>query len=100
MTNNATRVFNLMVDLPMPLRSKNMGERACLEMNVTMEAGGPFRPATSTSPRTYCPYKGETAYFNVQGGQTTVPDGAWTVPGPLGEALESTANQRAGDAHA
>ena len=41
----------------------------------------------STSPRTYCPYKGEAAYFNVQGGQTTVPDGAWTLPGPLGEAL-------------
>jgi uncharacterized protein (DUF427 family) len=41
----------------------------------------------STSPRTYCPYKGEAAYFNVQGGRTTVPDGAWTLPGRLGEAL-------------
>ena len=40
----------------------------------------------STSPRTYCPYKGEAAYFNVHAGQTTVPDGAWTLPGPLGEA--------------
>ena len=41
----------------------------------------------STSPRTYCPYKGEAAYFNVHAGPTTVPDGAWTLPGPLGEAL-------------
>ena len=41
----------------------------------------------STSPRTYCPYKGEAAYFNVHAGQTTVPDGAWTLPGPIGEAL-------------
>jgi uncharacterized protein (DUF427 family) len=41
----------------------------------------------STSPRTYCPYKGEAAYFNVHAGQTTVPGGAWTIPGPLGEAL-------------
>ena len=41
----------------------------------------------SASPRTYCPYKGEAAYFNVHAGPTTVPDGAWTLPGPLGEAL-------------
>jgi uncharacterized protein (DUF427 family) len=41
----------------------------------------------SMSPRTYCPYKGEAAYFNVRAKQTIVPDGAWTLPGPLGEAL-------------
>lgn len=41
----------------------------------------------SDSPRTYCPYKGEAAYFNVRAGATTVQDGAWTLPGPLGEAL-------------
>jgi uncharacterized protein (DUF427 family) len=42
---------------------------------------------SSMSPRTYCPYKGEAAYFNVHAGQATVPNGAWTLPGPLGEAL-------------
>ncbi|MCI0569435.1 MAG: DUF427 domain-containing protein [Myxococcaceae bacterium] len=41
----------------------------------------------SDSPRTYCPYKGEAAYFDVHAGATTVRDGAWTLPGPLGEAL-------------
>jgi uncharacterized protein (DUF427 family) len=44
-------------------------------------------PGCLESPRTYCPYKGEAAYFNVHAGQTTVLDGAWTLPGPLGEAL-------------
>jgi len=33
----------------------------------------------STSPRTYCPYKGEAAYFNVYTGRTTCR----TEPGPF-----------------
>jgi uncharacterized protein (DUF427 family) len=36
--------------------------------------------------RDYCPYKGEAAYFHVTGGDTTVEDGAWVLPEPIGEA--------------
>ncbi len=36
--------------------------------------------------RDYCPYKGEAAYFHVTGGGTTVEDGAWFLPEPIGEA--------------
>jgi uncharacterized protein (DUF427 family) len=36
--------------------------------------------------RDYCPYKGGAAYFHVTGGGTTVEDGAWVLPEPIGEA--------------
>lgn len=36
--------------------------------------------------RTYCPYKGEAAYYTVRAGDTVVSDGAWFLPQPLGEA--------------
>ena len=41
---------------------------------------------TSSETRTFCPYKGEAAYYNVRGGETTVEDGAWMLPEPIGEA--------------
>jgi uncharacterized protein (DUF427 family) len=41
---------------------------------------------TPTKTRTYCPYKGEAAYFDVHAGSHTIRDGAWTLPEPLGEA--------------
>lgn len=37
--------------------------------------------------RTFCPYKGEAAYFHVHAGDHTIRDGAWTLPQPLGEAI-------------
>ena len=40
----------------------------------------------TSETRTYCPYKGGAAYFHVRGGDTTVTDGAWMLPQPLGEA--------------
>lgn len=46
--------------------------------------------AAALSPsetRTICPYKGGAAYYNVRGGEVTVPDGAWTLPDPFGEAI-------------
>lgn len=48
----------------------------------------------SSSPRTYCPYKGEAAYFNVKAGGAIAPDAAWTLPGPLGEALMTLGHVR------
>jgi uncharacterized protein (DUF427 family) len=42
---------------------------------------------TPSETRTYCPYKGEAAYFNVRVGAHTIRDGAWTLPQPLGEAI-------------
>lgn len=41
----------------------------------------------SDSPRTFCPYKGAAAYYTVNSGGTTVKDGAWMLPEPLGEAI-------------
>jgi uncharacterized protein (DUF427 family) len=41
---------------------------------------------TATKTRTYCPYKGESAYFDVHVGGHTIKDGAWTLIEPLGEA--------------
>jgi uncharacterized protein (DUF427 family) len=41
---------------------------------------------TPTDTRTFCPYKGEAAYYDVRAGATIVRDGAWTLPNPLGEA--------------
>lgn len=37
--------------------------------------------------RGICPYKGWEAYFNVRAGGTTVPDGAWMISEPFGEAI-------------
>ncbi len=42
---------------------------------------------TPAKTRTYCPYKGEAAYFDVQAAGRTLKDGAWTLPQPLGEAI-------------
>jgi uncharacterized protein (DUF427 family) len=41
---------------------------------------------TPSKTRSFCPYKGEAAYFDVHAGGHTVKDGAWTLPEPLGEA--------------
>ena len=40
-----------------------------------------------SSTRGFCPYKGREAYYTVHGGNTTVPDGAWMIYEPFGEAL-------------
>ncbi len=40
--------------------------------------------------RTYCPYKGAAAYFDVRGADTTVSAGAWKLDPPLGEAVTVT----------
>ena len=37
--------------------------------------------------RTFCPYKGEAAYYDTRAGDTVLQDGAWTLPNPLGEAV-------------
>ncbi len=41
---------------------------------------------TPSATRTYCPYKGAAAYFNVSDADTHVSDGAWTLSEPYGEA--------------
>lgn len=41
---------------------------------------------TPSETRTSCPYKGEAVYSTVRGGDTTVEDGAWMLPEPIGEA--------------
>lgn len=41
---------------------------------------------TPSATRTYCPYKGAAAYFNVSDADSHVPDGAWTLSEPYGEA--------------
>lgn len=42
---------------------------------------------TPSSTRSWCPYKGEAAYFDVRAGSRLIEDGAWTLPEPLGEAV-------------
>ena len=42
---------------------------------------------TPSVTRGICPYKGKEAYYTVQGGDTTIADGAWTAYEPFGEAL-------------
>lgn len=42
---------------------------------------------TPSTTRGFCPYKGKEAYYTVHAGKTTIPDGAWIVYEPFGEAI-------------
>ncbi|KAI5848151.1 DUF427 domain protein [Tricharina praecox] len=44
-----------------------------------------LKPSTTKS---YCPWKGECSYYNIEVGETVIPDGAWYYPDPKDKFLD------------
>jgi uncharacterized protein (DUF427 family) len=45
-------------------------------------------PLTRTSLVTYCPFKGEAAYWSIRSGERVVEDAAWSYETPYDEVAE------------